>query len=158
MIKQENNKNTYRWEAPDGADPQAYKAQCDNMFSELTIEEADDDQELDNKMMIAAKALGRNERTSEKKINPPEEFKQPEEEVLNDNPYLEEENNKEEVQVEKVEQQDHYSSGKSGYTHQLCHNKQFESVIEEVEAENKEYSDELNSGGDLSFDRANTAN
>jgi hypothetical protein len=27
-----------------------------------------------------------------------------------------------------------------------------------VEAENKEYSDEMNSGGDLSFDRANTAN
>lgn len=107
MIKNENNKNTYRWEAPEGGDPQAHRAQCDNMFSELTIEEADDDQELDNKMMIAAKALGRNE-SSEQKVKPAEElqnYQQQEDEIEeNDNPYVKEEEAEEEVQIERVEQ------------------------------------------------------
>jgi hypothetical protein len=61
MIKNENNKNTYRWEAPEGTEKttKAY----DNIFSELTIEEeADEDAgHLDNQRSIAAKALGRND-------------------------------------------------------------------------------------------------
>ena len=59
------------------------------MFSELTIEEDDDEQDLDNKMMIAAKALGRNE-TSEKKVKPIEEMEPEDQEEQNDNPYMEE--------------------------------------------------------------------
>jgi len=60
-------------------------------------------------MIIAAKALGRNE-TSEKKVKPTEEMQQQEEQE-DDNPYLEEGINQEEVQVEKIEQQDHFPSG-----------------------------------------------
>ena len=65
------------------------------MFSELTIEEADDDQELDNKMAMAAKALGRNELSENKIKQPEEQLPEEQEEDENDNPYLEEETKEE---------------------------------------------------------------
>ena len=77
MIKNENNKNTYRWDVTEGKDPNESKNQYDKIFPELTIEESDYDcSNLDNQRNIAALALGRND-TSDKKAPPTDTPQEP---------------------------------------------------------------------------------
>jgi len=81
MIKNENDKNTYRWDVTQSKDQNEIKSQYDNIFSELMIEESDyDSNHLDNQRKIAALALGRNE-SSEKKQPPTQNIEEPEHQV-----------------------------------------------------------------------------